>query len=95
MELRDEYENVVIAVLTGGSVAESFIRNVRPGAVIGVACEREVWMGIELVENIPVIGICNTRPEGPCIHTQVDIDEIREVLNHFAIRKAETGININ
>ncbi len=92
MELRDEYENVVVAVLTGGSVAESIIRNIRPGAIIGVACEREVWMGIELVENIPVIGICNTRPEGPCIHTQVEIDEIREVLNHFANRKEETAL---
>jgi hypothetical protein len=49
-------------------------------------------MGIELVENIPVIGICNTRPEGPCIHTQVEIDEIREVLNHFANRKEETAL---
>ncbi|MCP4229003.1 MAG: DUF116 domain-containing protein [bacterium] len=87
MELRDEYENVVITVLTGGSVAESLIRNTKPGVVIGVACEREVWMGIELVDKIPVVGICNTRPEGPCIHTRVEIEDVRGVLDHFANRK--------
>lgn len=84
LELRDEYGNVSMAVLTGGSVAASIIRRVKPGVVVGIACEREVWLGIELVEEIPVLGICNTRPEGPCIHTKVDIEEVRTVLNHFA-----------
>ena len=87
IDLREEYENVVFAVLTGGSVIKSIIEEVKPKVIIGVACEREVLLGIEFVDSIPVVGVCNTRPEGPCVNTQVSLDDLRSTINHFATRK--------
>ncbi|UCE26459.1 MAG: DUF116 domain-containing protein [Candidatus Coatesbacteria bacterium] len=87
MDIRAGFENVEYYVLTGGRVAADVIKKVRPAAVIGVACERELLAGIELVDEIPVVGIANVRPEGPCLHTQVFIEDFEETLEHFATRK--------
>jgi hypothetical protein len=88
MDLRDAFENVEYHVLTGGRVVADIIKKVRPGVVIGVACERELLAGIELVDGIPVVGLANVRPEGPCLHTQVCIEDFEETLEHFATRKS-------
>jgi hypothetical protein len=90
MDIRAKYENVEYYVLTGGSVAADVIKKVRPAAVIGVACERELLAGIELVDGIPVVGLANVRPEGPCLHTQVCIEDFEKTLGHFATKKPIT-----
>jgi hypothetical protein len=87
LDIRTRYENVEYYVLTGGSVAADIIKKVRPAAVIGVACERELLAGIELVDRIPVVGLANVRPEGPCLHTQVCIEDFEKTLGHFATKK--------
>lgn len=88
MDVRAGFENVEYYVLTGGRVAADVIKKARPAAVIGVACERELLAGIELVDGIPVVGLANVRPEGPCLHTQVCIEDFEETLEHFATRKS-------
>lgn len=87
LDIRAGYENVEYYVLTGGSVAADVIKKVHPAAVIGVACERELLAGIELVDKIPVVGLANVRPEGPCLHTQVCIEDFEKTLGHFATKK--------
>jgi hypothetical protein len=87
LEIRARFENVEYYVLTGGGVAVDIVRKVRPAAVIGVACERELLAGIESVGGLPVVGLANVRPEGPCLHTQVCIEDFEETLAHFATRK--------
>jgi hypothetical protein len=86
LDIRTRFENVEYYVLTGGGVAADVIKKVRPAAVVGVACERELLAGIELVDRIPVVGLANVRPEGPCLHTQVCIEDFEETLEHFATR---------
>ena len=54
----------------------------KPLAVIGIACERDLVSGIEeITSKIPVIGIENKRPEGPCKNTLVDVELFEKTLS--------------
>jgi len=52
-----------------------------------VACERDLSSGIADVGRIPVIGIVNDRPNGPCYNTNVDVDAIRNKLESIINEK--------
>ncbi|MBF8982200.1 DUF116 domain-containing protein [Lutibacter sp. B2] len=82
VELKDQY-NVRLFVATGGTLARKIINEIRPKAIIAVACERDLSSGILDVKKIPVMGILNERPEGPCINTRVSLDKIEETIKFF------------
>jgi hypothetical protein len=72
---------VEVAVVAGGEQARQHIRERRPRAVIGVACERDLLSGIRDVRTrLPVLGIANTRPNGPCRDTRIDLAELERAL---------------
>jgi hypothetical protein len=81
--LRNEFEGVIMAVLTGGSVVPAAVSHFKPRAVIGVACERELITGIYVVGDRPVIGVANQRPLGPCRATTLDMAELRAEIEAF------------
>lgn len=84
------YKDVVLHTAPGGTEARNYIREIRPKAIIAVACERDLMGGIhEVAPKIPVIGIPNSRPFGPCKDTSIDIDRFREALDFFC--KASTS----
>jgi len=58
-----------------------------PKIIISVACERDLSSGIADVGRIPVIGIVNDRPNGPCYNTNVDVDAIRNKLESIINEK--------
>jgi hypothetical protein len=71
-------------VVPGGELARKIIAETRPKAVIGVACERDLLSGIQaVVGKIPVIGIPNCRPEGPCMNTTIDLAELENAVGFF------------
>lgn len=70
-------------VATGGNLARALIKEKRPSGVIGVACERELLSGIHDTSGLPVIGIPNVRPEGPCIDTRVDLEKLDAAVKSF------------
>jgi hypothetical protein len=82
IELSDQYQ-VRIAVATGGTLARRIIVDNRPEAIVAVACEHDLTSGIQDAYPIPVIGILNDRPHGPCINTKVDIQKVREAILDF------------
>ncbi|MBW2055966.1 MAG: DUF116 domain-containing protein [Deltaproteobacteria bacterium] len=82
LELADAY-GVQIAVATGGTLARRIIVQNRPEAIVAVACELDLTTGIQDAYPLPVIGILNERPNGPCINTRVDIGRVREALLYF------------
>ncbi|MBD3290243.1 DUF116 domain-containing protein [candidate division KSB1 bacterium] len=81
-ELAKRYQCLIFTV-PGGTLARKIIAREKPNAVIGVACERDLMSGIRDVSKIPVIGITNQRPEGPCKNTVVDFDQIEEAIRYF------------
>ena len=85
ISLKEKY-NVNLAIATGGTLARRIIMNVKPKFIIAVACERDLVDGIKDVFPIPVYGVLNDRPEGPCINTIVSIEKIEDTIKRV-IRK--------
>jgi hypothetical protein len=65
-----------ISVATGGTLARKVIIEKRPKLVVAVACERDLTSGIKDCYPLPVIGVLNDRPYGPCFNTKVDVEKI-------------------
>jgi hypothetical protein len=79
VKLSQKY-SAIIKVATGGTLARKLIKECRPSGVIAVACERDLSMGIQDSGSIPVFGVLNCRPNGPCFNTSVDIDKVEQAL---------------
>ncbi|SKC87229.1 DUF116 domain-containing protein [Maledivibacter halophilus] len=79
--------NVKLYIVTGGTLARKVIKDHRPKGIIAVACERDLSHGILDVKNIPVIGVKNERPNGPCYNTKVDINKVEKAIKHFLRRE--------
>ncbi len=82
IDLSDQYQ-IKIAVATGGTLARRIIVENRPEAIIAVACELDLTSGIQDSYPIPVIGILNERPNGPCFNTKVDIQKVKNAILDF------------
>jgi hypothetical protein len=78
-----EENNLKLFVATGGSLARRVIRETKPDAVIAVACENDLSSGIADSYPIPILGITNQRPFGPCINTSVDLSKVKEAIVFF------------
>ncbi|MBF0568552.1 MAG: DUF116 domain-containing protein [Nitrospirae bacterium] len=76
-----EEKKVELYMATGGSVARKIVTDVRPQAIVAVACERDLSSGIVDSYPLPVIGIHNERPYGPCFNTNVSIEKVIEAIN--------------
>ncbi len=70
--------NISMFIATGGTVAREIIRQNNPKLIVSVACERDLMSGILDVKGIPVMGVTNKQPNGPCINTDVDISAIEK-----------------
>ncbi len=71
------------AVVTGGTAARQIIKDTRPKIILSVACERDLCSGISDVKSIPVIGVVNERPNGPCYNTLVDVEVIKQEIKNM------------
>jgi hypothetical protein len=70
-------------VATGGNLARRIVDDVRPEAIVAVACERDLSSGIVDTYPMPIIGIPNERPFGPCLNTRVDLTKVKEAISFF------------
>jgi uncharacterized protein len=77
--LSEKY-GICMAVATGGTIARRIVIEKRPDLIIAVACERDLTSGIQDTTPLPVYGIFNERPFGPCLNTQVALDRVESVL---------------
>ena len=71
------------AVATGGTLARQMVKQIRPKAIVAVACERDLTSGIQDVFPLPVLGVLNERPFGPCFNTRVDINKLEAAILAF------------
>lgn len=82
LAMADKY-GVHLAVVTGGTLARQVVKNIRPKAVLAIACERDLTSGIQDVYPLPAVGVLNERPEGPCLNTTVDLKRVEAALQLF------------
>jgi hypothetical protein len=76
---------VAMAVATGGTLARKILMEKRPRLVVAVACERDLTSGIRDAYPLPVIGVYNNRPEGPCFNTRVDLAAVEQALDEHLL----------
>ena len=72
-------------VATGGTLARQFVKDVKPKAVLAIACERDLMSGIQDVYPLPAVGVLNIRPNGPCYNTKVDMNDVKKMLAKIII----------
>lgn len=72
-----------IAIATGGTVARRIVVECKPTYIVAIACERDLSSGIQDSYPIPVYGVLNERPCGPCKDTVVSEFQLRNALNRL------------
>lgn len=82
-----ETHHVSISIATGGTIARKVVKEIRPDAIVAVACERDLSSGIVDTYPIPVLGILNERPFGPCIDTTVNLNKVEDAIKWFINRQ--------
>ncbi len=83
-DICSRFPNVESHTAPGGEVARRIVNKTEPNAIVAIACERDLLSGIrDIAPRIPVIGISNIRPSGPCKDTTVDVDEFKAALEKF------------
>lgn len=82
LNLRDKY-GINMGIATGGTLARKYVEEYRPRAIVAVACERDLTSGIQDSSSIPVLGVPNERPNGPCFNTQIRVPTVEEAVRFF------------
>ncbi len=88
-EIRDligiaDEQGLKLFVATGGTIARKIVMEARPEAIVAVACERDLSSGLVDTYPIPVLGVSNERPFGPCFNTRVDLDKVKEAIRFLS-----------
>lgn len=83
MDLKQRYTFEIFTV-SGGELARKKVKELKPTAVIGVACERDLVSGIRDVGGrLSIIGIPNKRPHGPCKDTHIDLHALEDAIKFY------------
>lgn len=82
LNLRDAL-GVKLAVAPGGTIARRIVRRDRPQIIVAVACERDLAAGIQDCAPLPVFGVLNERPFGPCVDTWVPMTGVESAVRQF------------
>ena len=77
-----------LAVATGGTLARKLIVERRPRLIVAVACERDLTSGIRDAYPLPVLGVLNRRPYGPCFNTNITLAEVERLLDEHVLPRA-------
>jgi hypothetical protein len=74
---------VHLRIASGGTLAREAVRTLRPAAIVAVACERDLTSGILDCNGLPVLGVINDRPLGPCHNTRINLAEVEKAIRFF------------
>ena len=74
---------VKLYIATGGRLARRIIKENKAQAIVAVACEFDLATGIRDTYPLPVVGILNLRPHGPCINTDVVVEDVERAVEFF------------
>jgi len=85
LALRDKY-HINMGIASGGTLARKYVQEYRPRAIVAVACERDLTSGILDANPIPVLGVTNHRPCGPCFNTDVSLLQVEKAIGFFLKR---------
>ena len=75
--------DIKLALAKGGTEARRVLEEIKPKAVVAVACERDLISGIIDSYPLSVFGIVNERPFGYCKDTCINLNDIKEGIRIF------------
>ena len=78
-----ERYGIHLAIATGGTIARRIVVQRRPKMILAVACERDLASGIQDTYPLPVFGVMNFRPNGPCLDTNVSLEALEGAIRQF------------
>jgi hypothetical protein len=78
-----ERTGVHLRIASGGTLAREAVKALRPEAIVAVACERDLTSGILDCNGLPVLGVINDKPQGPCHNTRTDLTEVEKAIRFF------------
>ncbi len=88
-----ESRGLTHATCSGGEDARKKILLEKPDLVVAVACERDLVAGIrDARASLPVIGIPNSRPRGPCKCTEINVESLVKVFSHIKGNEKEAAL---
>lgn len=76
--------NLKLSIATGGNIARKLVMDFRPEAIVAVACERDLSSGVADSYPLPILGIPNERPFGPCFNTRVSLEKVKEAIGFLS-----------
>lgn len=81
----EEETGARLVMASGGTFARKFIQEMQPKAVVAIACEKDLVSGMRDMNevHIPVIGVLNERPNGPCHNTTVSLRKVQQAICEF------------
>jgi len=82
VEIGEKY-GLHMEVVNGGTLARRRVATFRPSGIVAVACERDLTFGIQDAHPVPVYGVINDRPNGPCVNTCVDMTMVEDAVKFF------------
>ncbi len=82
LSLSERY-GIHLAIATGGTIARRIVVERRPRMILAVACERDLASGIQDTYPLPVYGVMNLRPHGPCFDTNVSLEALENAIRQF------------
>ncbi|KPL00712.1 MAG: hypothetical protein AMJ91_03470 [candidate division Zixibacteria bacterium SM23_73_3] len=82
IEMTEKY-NIDVSIATGGTLARKVMVEKRPSVIVAVACERDLCSGIQDAYPIPVYGVLNERPYGPCMNTKVNLENLDQAVQYI------------
>ncbi len=91
LELSERY-GIHLAIATGGTIARRIVVQTRPRIILAVACERDLASGIQDTYPIPVFGVLNSRPNGPCLDTDVSLSALENAIQLFLDEQSKAEI---
>ena len=91
-EIKKRYQ-IPAFVVDGGQLALAVANRGNYRAIVAVACEKELEEGI-LESALPVWGIVNHRPEGPCRNTKVEVGLVERAITFFLEGNQSPGESI-
>ena len=74
-------EHVMLKIASGGTLARKFVKDNSPGGIIAIACERDLALGIQDIGVLPILGVLNCRPNGPCVDTDVEMPLVLQAMD--------------
>ncbi len=74
-------KNCPVEVMATNKMARQKVGEYRPTVVLAVACERDLVSGLyDFGHKLPILVVANTRPEGPCLRCDANLQRFRKHL---------------